>query len=272
MMEATTHLPPEGFLTIGAADLEYRWIGPRPDAAPTLVLLHEGLGAITIWRDFPERLAELTGCGVFVYARQGYGRSSPCALPRPLDYMTREAVDVVSPLLDAIGLRKGALVGHSDGGSIAAIHGGRFNDPRIAALVLMAPHFFTEEVCVAAIAEANSAYDTTGLRASLERHHGDNVDCAFRGWADSWLHPDFLKWDIRDDLAKVEAPTLVIQGKNDQYGTVAQVDAVRELAKGPVEAVLLDDCGHSPFRDQPDATLAATADFLMRLEVTEYAR
>ena len=254
-------LLPEGLIRIGEAELHYRWIGPGPEEAPTVVMLHEGLGAVTTWRDFPDRLAEATGHGVFVYSRQGYGKSSPCALPRPLDYMTREAVDVVPPLLDAIGFRRGALLGHSDGGSIAAVYCGRFDDPRVEKLILLAPHFFNEDCCVTSIAEINRIYQD-GLRDKLKRHHGDNVDCAFRGWADSWLHPDFLKWNIEADLAGVATPTLVIQGKDDEYGTIAQIEAVRRHVTAPVTVAHLDDCGHSPFRDRPDATLDAISAFL----------
>lgn len=265
MSTASTATMRDGFVDVDGARLEYRHIGPAPETAPTIVMLHEGLGAITMWRDFPDQLAEATGFGVFVYARQGYGKSSPCALPRPLDYMTREAVDVVPKLLDVIGFRRGVLLGHSDGGSIAAIYAGHHEDPRLAGTVLMAPHFFTEDFGIASIAEARKAYDTTDLRGKLMRHHFDNVDCAFEGWAGAWLDPKFREWDITEFLPPTRTPTLVVQGKDDQYGTVAQVDAVVEMSGGPVETALLDDCGHSPFRDQPDAALDVSAAFIKRL-------
>lgn len=252
----------DGFATVGNARLETRHIGPSPAEAPTIVMLHEGLGAITTWRDFPEKLAEKTGCGVFVFARQGYGRSSPCDLPRPLDYMTREAVDVLPGLLDAIGFQHGILLGHSDGASIAAIYAGHFDDRRIDGIVLMAPHFFTEDFGLMSIAAARDAYQATDLRDRLMRHHGDNVDCAFNGWAGAWLHREFKHWDIREYLTGNSTPMLVIQGVDDEYGTVAHVETAAKMSGGPVDVALLERCGHAPFRDRPDATLDAVGAFV----------
>src|SRR5262245_39711932 len=160
-----------GFLTIGAAELEYRMIGPSPEAAPTIVMLHEGLGSAGLWGDFPERLQAATGAGVFVYSRAGYGASSPVKLPRPLDYMQVEALEVLPKLLDLIGFRRGILVGHSDGGSIAAVYAGGIVDHRVRAIALLAPHFIVEDICVTSIAEIKTAYETTDLRAKLSRWH-----------------------------------------------------------------------------------------------------
>ena len=157
-------LDDSGFLSVGDQRLEYRMIGPRPDQAPTLVLLHEGLGCVGLWGDFPDKLQKATGCGVFVYSRAGYGQSSPVALPRPLTYMHDEARDVLPKLLDAIGFRRGLLVGHSDGASIAAIYAGTHQDHRVGGLVLIAPHFFTEDPGIASIEEARKAYETGDLR------------------------------------------------------------------------------------------------------------
>src|SRR3954469_19962676 len=185
-------LPGTGHLSVNGASLEYRMIGPRPDAAPTIVMLHEGLGSVTTWGEFPAKLAEKTGAGVFVYSRAGYGKSSAVALPRPLDYMQREATDVLPKLLDAIGFRRGILLGHSDGATIAAWYAGSVQDYRVRALVLMAPHFFMEESNLQAICNTVTTYETTGLRARLARHHAD-VDAAFRGWSGAWLDPDFQK-------------------------------------------------------------------------------
>src|SRR5262245_35843528 len=178
-------LASEGMLDLGAMRLEYRMIGPRPDEAPTIVMLHEGLGCIGLWGDFPDRLQAATGAGVFVFSRAGYGRSSPVALPRPLDFMEREARDVLPRLLGAIGFRRGLLLGHSDGASIAAIYAGSVQDHRVRGLVLIAPHFFTEDAGIAEIARAKAAYETTDLRQKLARWHAD-VDNAFRGWDDAW--------------------------------------------------------------------------------------
>src|SRR6187431_3232248 len=190
-----TTLSPSGFLTVGAAHLEYRMIGPSPDSAPVIVMLHEGLGSAGLWGDFPEKLQAATGVGVFVYSRAGYGNSTPVKLPRPLDYMHVEALDVLPKLLAKIGFRRGLLLGHSDGASIASIYAGSVQDHRVRGLILIAPHFFTEDMGIVEIARAKEAYATTDLRAKLARWHAD-VNNAFRGWNDAWLAPDFRKWDI----------------------------------------------------------------------------
>ena len=249
----------------GGAMLEMMCLGPPPEQATTLVLLHEGLGCIALWRDFPLRLAEATGCGVLVFSRQGYGRSDPCDLPRPLDYMTDEAVRVLPEVLDAIGLRRGILVGHSDGASIAALHAGRVGDARIAGVVLMAPHFFTEPMGLKSIAEAREAYRHGDLRSRLAKYHA-HVDAAFLGWNGAWLDPDFTRWDIRDALDGVSVPVLAIQGEADQYGTRAQVDVVAERVSAEVELALLPDCRHSPFLDQPQRCLDLLRGFVLRLQ------
>ena len=167
-------------MIVAGKRIETAWWGPFPEAAPTLVLLHEGLGSVGLWRDFPQKLAEATGCGVFAYSRRGYGRSSPVPRPRPLDYMTREAVETLPRVLDALGAERYALVGHSDGASIAAIYAGAFDDPRLASLALIAPHVFREAESLTAILAAERAYSETDLRARLARHH-DDVDGAFFG-------------------------------------------------------------------------------------------
>src|SRR5271156_806727 len=181
-----TALADSGFLTIGASDLEYRMIGPPPAQAPTIVMLHEGLGSAALWGDFPEKLQAATGAGVFVYSRAGYGASTAVKLPRPLDYMEREAQDVLPKLLDKIGFRRGLLVGHSDGASIAAIYAGSHQDHRVQGIALIAPHFIVEDISVRSIAEIKKAYETTNLRSKLARWHHD-VDNAFYGWNGAWL-------------------------------------------------------------------------------------
>src|SRR5712675_3578475 len=190
-----TALASSGFLRIGASDLEYRMIGPAPDDAPTIVMLHEGLGCAGLWGDFPDRLAAATSAGVFVYSRAGYGASTKVALPRPLDYMHIEALDVLPKLLDKIGFRRGLLLGHSDGASIAAIYAGSHQDHRVQGLVLIAPHFIVEDVSIDSIAQAKTAYEQGDLKARLARWH-KHVDVAFRGWNDAWLDPAFRSWDI----------------------------------------------------------------------------
>jgi pimeloyl-ACP methyl ester carboxylesterase len=243
--------------------LEASAFGPPPDTAPTLVLLHEGLGSVALWRDFPARLAEATGFGVFVYSRAGYGRSDPVDLPRPLDYMTREARFSLPAVLGAIGFRQGALVGHSDGASIAAIYAGEHADERVKALVLMAPHLFTEKPGLASIAEAKRAYETGDLRARLAKYHA-HVDSAFLGWNGAWLDPGFRAWNIQEFVDRWRVTALVIQGAADQYGSLAQVHAIETRSPAPVETLVLDGCRHSPHLEQPQAVLEAAAKFCRR--------
>ena len=256
-----------GFVRVADAELEYRMIGPPPGEAPTIVLLHEGLGCVSLWKDFPDRLAAAAGLGVFVYSRRGYGRSSPYEVPWPLTYMHEEGEQILPALLDTIGFRDGILFGHSDGASIAAIYAGASGDPRLRGLVLMAPHFFTEDAGIASIAEAKKAYESADLRDRLAAHHGDNVDCAFWGWNRAWLDPEFRYWDIQDYLPRIKVPVLVIQGMDDQYGTADQIAAARQKCAGRVEVAHLPDCRHSPHRDQPQKTLDASAAFILPLLV-----
>jgi pimeloyl-ACP methyl ester carboxylesterase len=249
-----------GYLSIDGVRLEYACLGPRPDERPTLVLLHEGLGSIALWRDFPAELQAATGLGVFLYTRQGYGRSTPVILPRPFDYHLKEAVDVLPKVLDAIGVTRGMLVGHSDGATIAALHAAHFPDSGIAGITLMAPHFFVEDIAVEGVKRALAAYEGGPLRARLARYH-DDVDGAFHGWNDTWRNPDFRGWSIETDLDRIVTPVLAIQGRGDEYGTLKQFDPLRERLRGAYRERILDDCGHIPFMDKPDETIAAIADF-----------
>jgi pimeloyl-ACP methyl ester carboxylesterase len=249
----------EGLLALSDQQLEYRFIGPQPAASPTLVLLHEGLGCVGLWGEFPDRLAAESGMGVFVYSRAGYGGSSSIALPRPLTYMHTEAQETLPRVLDAIGFQSGILVGHSDGASIAAIYQGSTQDRRIRGLSLIAPHFFVEDVGVAEIAKARDAYQS-GLRDKLARWH-KHVDAAFLGWNGAWLDPEFRKWDIRQFLPKIAVPVQVIQGADDQYGTLAQVGAATDGCAGEVDAVILEQARHAPHREATDRTVQAIANF-----------
>lgn len=235
-------------------------IGPRPGEAPTVVMLHEGLGSVGLWGDFPARLAEATGLGAFAYSRAGYGRSSPAPLPWATTFMHEHAREVLPRVLDAISLRDGILLGHSDGASIATIFAGSVDDPRLRGVVLLAPHFFTEDFGIAAIARARQAYETTGLRARLGRWHRD-PDNAFHGWSGAWLDPAFRRWDITAELAAIRVPLLVVQGVDDHYGTLRQVEAAKELCQGPVKTVVLPATRHAPHHESPAATLAAIVDF-----------
>ncbi|MGQ0682192.1 alpha/beta fold hydrolase [Bradyrhizobium sp.] len=253
-------LSPTGFLRIDSSDLEYRMIGPAPDAAPTIVMLHEGLGSVGLWGDFPDKLQAATGCGVFAYSRAGYGNSSPVTLPRPLDYMHVEAFDVLPKVLETIGFRRGLLLGHSDGASIAAVYAGSRQDHRVQGLVLIAPHFIVEDVSVKSIAEIKRAYETSDLKARLARWHRD-VNNAFYGWNRAWLDPKFREWDISEYLAYIRVPVAIVQGERDQYGTMRQVEIAREECYCPVDATVVPGAGHSPHREAPGATLDAIGEF-----------
>jgi pimeloyl-ACP methyl ester carboxylesterase len=257
-------LADEGFLDLSPLRLEYRMIGPRPDAAPTIVMLHEGLGSVGLWGAFPAALAAATGAGVFVYSRAGYGRSSPGKLPRSINFMHEEALEVLPRLLTAIGFARGILFGHSDGASIATIYAGGVQDHRVRGMVLMAPHFFTEEMGLAEIRRARDAFASGELRDKLKRWHSD-VDAAFRSWNEPWLDPGFRAWDITESLGYIRVPVLVVQGADDQYGTLRQVEAAQQECYCPVEVAVLPGVRHAPHRDAPEVTLEATAGFINRL-------
>ncbi len=250
-------------LDIDGIGLEAASWGAAPAAAATLVLLHEGLGCVALWRDFPERLAAATGCGVFAWSRQGYGQSDPCPLPRPMDYMQREAAQMLPRVLDAAGVGRCVLIGHSDGASIAAAYAAA-GDPRVRGLVLMAPHYFVEAVCLDSIAAAKVAYETGELRRRLARYHAD-VDSAFRGWNDAWLDPRFRsEFDLTGLLARIAVPVLQVQGSDDPYGTVAQTAAM-ERARPDLVQTLLVPARHAPHLEAAAATLHGIAAMVGRL-------
>ncbi len=234
--------------------------GPPPEKSPTIVMLHEGLGCVALWRDFPAKLAAATGWGAFAYSRAGYGRSDPIDLPRPLDYMEREARFSLPTVLEAIRFQRGILLGHSDGASIAAIYAGERFDGGVDGLALMAPHVFTEEPGLASIAQARRAYETGELRARLAKYHAE-VDSAFCGWNGAWLDPGFKAWNIEDAIGRWRVPALLIQGADDQYGTLAQIRAIEMRSPAPVASLILDACRHSPQIDRPQATLDAIVRF-----------
>jgi pimeloyl-ACP methyl ester carboxylesterase len=257
-------LADEGFLELAPLRLEYRMIGPRPDAAPTIVMLHEGLGSVGLWGAFPEALATATGAGVFVYSRTNYGRSSPGKLPRTVHFMHEEALDVLPRVLAAIGFERGILLGHSDGASIATIYAGSVQDHRVRGLVLMAPHFFTEDMGLAQIRRTNEDYQSGDLREKLKRWHAD-VDSAYQSWSGPWLAREFRVWDITETLGYIRVPILIIQGADDQYGTLKQIEVAQQECYCPVEAAILPGVRHSPHRDAPAATRDAAAAFINRL-------
>jgi pimeloyl-ACP methyl ester carboxylesterase len=249
-----------GFLPLGSSNLEYRMLGPTPDQAPTIVMLHEGLGAASLWGDFPEQLQAATGAGILLYSRAGYGASTPAKRPRPLDYMQTEAIDVLPKLLDSIGFKRGLLLGHSDGASIAAIYAGSHQDHRVQGIALIAPHFVVEDISVRSIAEIKQAFETTDLKAKLARWHKD-VDNAFYGWNDAWLDPAFRAWDISEVLAYIRVPVAVVQGADDRYGTIRQIEIAQQECYCPVDVTVLPGVGHSPHREAAVATLETIAEF-----------
>jgi len=249
-------------LIVAGKRIEVAWHGPAPADAPTLVFLHEGLGCAAMWRDFPAKLAEQTGCGALVYSRLGYGRSDPCPLPRPLRYMHTEGLAVLPELLRAADVRQYVLVGHSDGGSIALIHAGGRPADGLCGVICEAPHVFCEPITLRSIRRAGEAYEQEGLREKLRKYHGENTDCAFRGWHDAWLDPGFAPWDLREYLPSIRVPLLALQGEDDPYGTAAQVRAVRQGVGERADVWMLPDCGHSPHREQPDLTMDAMIGFL----------
>jgi pimeloyl-ACP methyl ester carboxylesterase len=244
--------------------IETAWWGPPPDEAPTLVLLHEGLGCVSLWRDFSQRLADATGCGVFAYSRYGYGKSDPEPLPWPVSYMHREAEQVLPGVLDRSGVHRYVLIGHSDGASIAAIHAGGIADPRRAGIVLIAPHFFTEDSGLASIAAIRAQYETGDLRARLARHHA-HVDNAFHGWNGAWLDPNFRAWNILDRVQRIDVPMLLLQGTRDEYGSAEQLHAAARAATAPTETLLVADAGHAPHLEKPAETLDAIGRFVKRV-------
>ena len=229
-------------------------------AEPALVFLHEGLGSVALWRDFPARLAEQTGRRALVYSRAGHGASDIPDAPRTPRFMHDEALDVLPPLLARHGIEHPIFVGHSDGGSIALIHA---SEHPVTGLVLLAPHVFVEDLSVASIAEARETFETTDLGERMGRYHRD-PEATFRLWNDIWLAPEFRSWNIEDVLAGVSAPTLVIQGDHDQYGTLAQVEAIERGLGGPVQVAVLD-CRHAPQLEAPEETLVAATAFIRGL-------
>jgi pimeloyl-ACP methyl ester carboxylesterase len=254
-----------GFFNIDGINLEYELLIPAPDSATTLVFLHEGLGCLAMWRDFPRRVALATGCRALNYSRAGYGGSDPCPLPRPLTFMHDEGLKVLPQILDSVGIRSAVLVGHSDGASIALINAGGAADRRIKGLVLMAPHVFVEELTIRSIRAAVAAYHATDLRERLSRYHGAQVDSTFSGWTGAWLDRDFLAMNLEDFLPRIEIPVLLIQGEADNYGTLRQLERIRAKLPRGAEQLLLPGCGHAPFRERPAETLQALVGFLAKI-------
>ena len=252
------------FLCAAGDRLEYRFLAAARAGAPPLVLLHEGLGSVALWREFPERLAALTGSAVLVYSRRGYGRSAPLAAPRRVDYMHREALAVLPEVLTRLAMTDPVLIGHSDGASIALIHAGA-KPEAVRGLVLMAPHVFVEEHTLAGAAAARTAWHEGDLKTRLARYH-DDASGVFGEWNAIWLAPEFRSWNIEPSLPGIACPLLLIQGEDDAYGTLAQLAAIRRgVGSRRVEELVLPGCGHAPYRERPQRVLAAIAGFVAGL-------
>ena len=284
-----------GEVIAGGRRLEYAWHGPGPGEAPTLVFLHDGLGCVGTWRDVPAALAAATGCGALVYSRAGYGGSQAAAgapgepdapggpAEWPVRFMHDEAAVVLPRVLAELGVRDGFLVGHSDGASIALLYASAAEEAGgwLRGLVLEAPHVFVEPVCVESIARMAATYGRGegggegraggearegggDLARRMARHHGANADGCFAGWSGVWLRPEFRAWNIEAALPGVRCPVLAVQGADDEYGTLAQLAAIERGCGGPVETLVVPDCGHTPHHQQRAATLAAMRDFIRR--------
>ena len=285
-----------GTIQVDGRTLETGWWGPAPSDAPTIVLLHEGLGSVTLWRDVPERLATATGWGVFAYSRFGYGQSDTVELPRPMSYMHDEASDVLPRVLRAAGIERTVLIGHSDGGSIAAIYAGtvlpggsppivRADEgvpgahipvvmtdriqlrpaPQLLGLVTIAAHFFVEDLNIESIRQIKITYEAGDLRPRLARYHRD-VDAAFHGWNGAWLDPRFRAFNITGFLPHIAVPILALQGADDPYGTDEQLRVFAASVTAPIETHLIPGAKHSPHLEAKDATLAAIAAFIADLQ------
>ncbi len=258
-----------GTVAAGGKRLEYEWLGPGPAAAPTLVFLHDGQGCVDTWRDFPAALAAATGCGALVYSRAGYGGSEALPGPWPVSFMHDEARAGLPQVVAALGVRDGFLVGHSDGASISLIYaaaaGAAAAGSWLRGMALEAPHVFVEPVCLESIAKLPALYRQPDLWRRMVRHHGANAQGCSESWVEVWLRPEFRSWSIADLLPRVRCPVLAIQGDQDPYGTLDQLRAVAAGCAGPAESLVLPGCGHTPHRQQPEATLAAMSGFLRRL-------
>lgn len=244
--------------------LEYQWID-GPASGPTLVFLHEGLGSIRQWRDFPQKVARAAGCRALVYDRYGYGKSDVLREDRVgVEFMHDGALNELPELLENLNIENPILVGHSDGASIALIHAGTYQVRGVAA---MAPHVFIEDICVESIGKAAREFETGGLREGLGKYHR-NARKTFHLWADAWLDPEFRQWNIEEYLPRIKCPVLAIQGEADEYGTMAQLDAIARQVGGPCELVKLPDCGHSPHKDQPEKVLNSVVSFIQKIVKT----
>ena len=248
-------------IRVGDGKLEAAWHGPRANEAPTIVLLHEGLGSVSAWKDWPAELAEKSGFGVLAYSRFGYGDSTSATMPRPVSYMHEEAEHVLPIVIAETRIEKFILVGHSDGASIAIIYaGGEHVSAGLKGAVLMSPHVFVEDISIAAIARARDLFDSGDLKPRLAKHHRD-VEQAFWGWNRVWLDPEFRSWNIEAAVPTIAVPLLLIQEKDDPYGTLAQIEAIEAAALAITNSLILPGNGHSPWKEQRATTTREIVSF-----------
>ncbi|MBK8250861.1 MAG: alpha/beta hydrolase [Gemmatimonadetes bacterium] len=249
-------------VSIGNHEVEVAHLPARDPMRPTVVLLHEALGCVRRWKEWPVQLAEATGCGVVAYSRPGHGGSSRTPGTRPHDYLQREALVLLPELLDVMEVGPRVLVGHSDGASIATIYAGTVPDAQMRGVVQLAPHFMVEEEALGGIRAIRESWATTNLRRRLRKYHGTSTDDLFRQWTETWLDPAFASWDITDCLPRVTVPMLLLQGDADEYGTSAHFDLARRLCRSPLETVMLPGVGHSPHLEAAVETTTAVATFI----------
>jgi len=256
------------FLKLIFQKIEIQWHGKEKKNRPTLIFLHEGLGCVRMWKDFPENLSRYTECPALVFSRLGYGSSDPCPLPWKINFMHKEALRILPDVIKKAGINTYILIGHSDGGSIGIIFSGSRQAKGLKGLITLAAHVFCEQKSVESIQQAKIHYEHHDLKQRLEKYHGANTDNAFRGWNDVWLAPGFMNWNIEKYLSRIDIPMLAIQGTNDQYGTVKQIESIEHHVKH-VKSYLVDDCGHSPHIEKQKIILPIMGRFIHQIVIHE---
>ncbi|MCP4671843.1 MAG: alpha/beta hydrolase [Desulfobacula sp.] len=264
------------FLQLGSQKIEIQWHQNVPNNQnghrdlPALIFLHEGLGCTSLWKDFPVKLSQKTGCPALVFSRYGYGKSDPCPLPWKINFMHKQALKTLPEIIAQAKIRQYILIGHSDGGSIGVIFSGSptSQQPKgLRGLITEAAHVFCEKITVDCIKQAKINYEYHNLKSKLEKYHGQNTDNAFYGWNDVWLNPKFMHWNIEKYLNKIKVPMLAIQGKDDQYGTKKQIASIKQHVNN-IKTHLINNCRHSPHNDQPEIVLDLMAKFIHKI-ITE---
>ena len=256
------------FLELKSQKIEIQWHGEKEKNRPVLIFLHEGLGCTRMWKNFPKKLSRLTGCPAFVFSRFGYGSSDPCPLPWKINFMHKQALRILPNIIKKAGIKNYILIGHSDGGSIGIIFSGSHFTNGLKGLITEAAHVFCEQKSVESIKLAKYYYEHKDLKQRLEKYHKENTENAFRGWNDVWLAPKFINWNIEKYLTRIKIPMLAIQGKNDQYGTIKQIQSIQHRVKD-VKTCLIDDCSHSPHFEQQKIVLNVMAEFIQKIIINE---